>query len=518
MTAELPLHILHLEDDKTDAALVQDTLEAGGIVSAITCLHSRADFEAALERGGIDLILSDYSLPAFDGATALEMVHAGWPAIPLIFVSGTLGEERAVESLKRGATDYVLKGALSRLVPAVRRAMLEVAANKDRRLLEAQFVEAQKMDVIGRLACGVAHDFNNILGVIMLCSDLMMEALGPADRLRKPAGEIRNATDRAIALIRQLLIFSRKQDVQPMVLDLNDVVKDTEGLLLRLVHENIEMTIIPGEKIGRVRADPGHVGQVLMNLVVNARDAMPNGGRLIIASTNVTLDESCALKHTDATAGDYVMLSVGDTGTGMSEAVKARLFEAFFTTKPPGKGTGLGLATCQTIVKQSGGHIGVDTEQGQGTTFKVYFPRVDEPVDAACLPIQSNQLPGGTETLLHVDDNPAFRDLARIVLEAQGYIVLSASNGQEGLDAAREHRGAPIRLVVTDVLMPVMSGKEMAEHLKAGCPEIKILFTSGYTNDAIARHGVPEPGVAFLSKPYKRAALLRGIRDLLDEK
>jgi two-component system, cell cycle sensor histidine kinase and response regulator CckA len=513
-----PLRILHLEDDATDAALVQDTLEAGGIFPAITCLHTRIDFEAALERGGIDLILSDFSLPAFDGAAALAMAHARWPAIPLIFVSGTLGEEQAVESLKSGATDYVLKGSLSRLVPAVRRAMLEVETNKQRQRLEAQFVEAQKMDVIGRLACGVAHDFNNILGVIMLYSDLMMDALGPTDRLRKPAEEIRNATDRAATLTQQLLIFGRRKSVQPAVLDLNEVARDMEGLLRRLVHENIEMTIVPGDCIGRVKADPGYVGQVLMNLVVNARDAMPNGGRLTIAVTNVTLEDSYAATHQDATAGDHVMLTVSDTGTGISDEVKARLFEAFFTTKAPGKGTGLGLATCQTIVRQSGGHIGVYSELDHGTTFKVYFPRVDEPFDTTSLPIPDAQLPSGTETLLVVEDERTLRDLARDILEAQGYTVLTASNGREGLDAARDHRGTPIRLVVTDVIMPVMSGKEMAEQLKASHPEMKILFTSGYTDDAITHHGVLEPGVAFLSKPFKRAILLRKIRDLLDDK
>jgi hypothetical protein len=645
-----PLHILHLEDDPNDAALVQSTLEAGGITCAATCVQNRADFVAALEHGGIDLILSDFSLPAFDGFSAAELVRSKWPDIPLILVSGTLGEEQAVDSLKGGATDYVLKGHLSRLVPAVRRAMQEVeehdkhqraekmiqserdfseaslnslpgifflydqagkflrwnrnfervsgyateeiarmrpfdffvgderdyiakkieevftagAANAEahftakdgmrtsyyftghkiqtegktcligigldisgREKLEAQFIEAQKMEVVGHLASGVAHDFNNILAVIVGYSDLAMQALGPEDPLRKHLGEIRHATERAAGLTRQLLIFSRKQTVQPVVLDLNDVVKDLKKMLRRLIDENIELTIVPGKQTGRVKADSGYVGQVLMNLVVNARDAMPNGGKLTIATNNVTLDENYARTHTgvipglpaeaSAKAGDYVMLSVSDTGTGMTDEVKARLFEAFFTTKPKGKGTGLGLATCQTIVQQSGGHIGVYSEVGKGTTFKIYFPRVEQPVDISTKPGETSPLPRGTETLLLVEDEPAVRHLATRVLEAQGYNVLRANNGQDALHMAREHKGSPIRLVVTDVIMPLMGGKVMAEWLKTTYPDLKILFTSGYTDDAIAQHGVFDAGVEFLPKPYTPASLSCKVRAMLDK-
>jgi CheY-like chemotaxis protein len=276
------------------------------------------------------------------------------------------------------------------------------------------------------------------------------------------------------------------------------------------------MTIVPGKDIGRVKADSGHIGQVLMNLVVNARDAMPHGGKLIIATNNVTLDEEYARAHTSAIPGDYVMLSVRDTGAGMTEEVKARLFEAFFTTKPKGKGTGLGLATCQTIVQQSGGHIGVHSEPGKGTTFKIYFPRVEQALDVASRPIPRGPLPRGTETLMVVEDDPSVRHLAGGVLESQGYEVLSASNGQDALHVASGHKGAPIRLVVTDVIMPLMSGKVMAEWLKTTYPELKILFTSGYTDDAIARHGMLETGVEFLSKPYTPATLARKVREMLD--
>ena len=448
--------------------------------------------------------------------SALEIAHAKWPAIPLILLSGTLGEERAIDSLKSGATDYVLKERLARLVPAVHRAMKEVEERVERQHLEAQFIEAQKMEVVGQLAGGVAHDFNNILAVIMGYSDLTMERLGPDHVLKNNLETIRSAAEQAAGLTRQLLIFSRKQTVQPVVLDLNDVVKDLDKMLRRLIDENIEMTIVPGKQIGRIKADSGYVGQVLMNLVVNARDAMPNGGKLTIATDNVTLDENYARTHPGAIPGDYVMLSVSDTGTGMTDEVKARLFEAFFTTKPKGKGTGLGLATCQTIVQQSGGHIGVDSEVGKGTTFKIYFPRVEQPLDVAARLLQTGPLPRGTETLLVVEDEPAVRHLARDVLEAQGYEVLRAANGQHALHVAREHKGSPIRLVITDVIMPRMGGKVMAEWLKATYPDLKILFTSGYTDDAIARHGVLEPGVEFLPKPYTPATLARKVREMLD--
>ncbi len=511
-----PLHILHLENDPNDAALVQSTLEAEGITCATIHVRHHDDFVAALEHGGIDLVLSDFSLPAFDGLSAAEIVRAKWPAIPVILVSGTLGEERAIDSLKSGATDYVLKERLARLAPAVRRAMQEVEEHAECLRLKTQFIEAQKMEVIGQLAGGVAHDFNNILAVIMCYSDLIISDLGPDSPLQKFAEESRHASERAAGLTRQLLVFSRKQTVQPVVLDINDVVKDLDKMLRRLIDENIEMTIVPGKPIRRIKADPGYVGQVLMNLVVNARDAMPNGGKLTVATNNVTRDENDARTDPGAIPGDYVMLSVSDTGTGMTDEVKARLFEAFFTTKPSGKGTGLGLATCQTIVQQSGGSIGVSSEVGKGTTFKIYFPAVEQPFDVAARTIQTGPLPRGTETLLIVEDDPSVRLLARRVLEAQGYGVLSASNGQHALQVVREHEGLPIRLVVTDVIMPLMGGKELAEWLKTTYPDLKTLFTSGYTDDAIARHGVLETGVEFLPKPYTPATLARKVREMLD--
>ncbi|MEI9893000.1 MAG: ATP-binding protein [Chthoniobacter sp.] len=426
------------------------------------------------------------------------------------------GEELAIDALKSGATDYVLKERLSRLAPAVRRAMQEVDERTDRRRLEAQFIEAQKMDVIGQLAAGVAHDFNNILGTIMMCGDLITDGLDPASPLREFTEEIQHASGRAVGLTRQLLIFSRKESVQPVALDLNEVVKELTKMLYRLIDANITMTIVPGDPLGQAMADPGYVGQVLMNLVINARDAMPQGGALTITTADVTLDQDYARTHAGVVPGRYVRLSVHDTGTGMTDEVKAHLFEAFYTTKPPGKGTGLGLSTCQTIVQQSGGHIGVESEPGRGTTFHINFPRVVHELSVPVKPVPAGALPRGTETLLVVEDEPAVRHLARGALELHGYKVLTAANGQDALHVVREHQGAPIRLVITDLIMPLMGGKVMAEWLTAIDPALQVLFTSGYTEDAIARQEVLAEGVEFIAKPYTLALLLRKVREMLD--
>ncbi len=424
-----------------------------------------------------------------------------------------------LETLRRrkDGTTYPVEVSLSSVTLDREYVVAIVRDITERRKLEAQFIEAQKMEAVGQLAGGVAHDFNNILAVIVGYSNLIQSALDPDSPLRKYTEQVHHSADRATGLTQQLLIFSRKQKVQPVVLDLNDAVKDLNKMLRRLVDEHIEMAVVPGKQTGRIKADPGYLWQVLMNLVVNARDAMPNGGKLTIATQNVTLDGDYARTHTGVMPGNYVMMSVSDTGTGMTDEVKARIFEAFFTTKPEGKGTGLGLATCQTIVQQSGGHIDVDSRVGGGTTFKIYFPQVDEPLDTDAKFIKAGPLPRGTETLLVVEDEPALRQLAQLVLEAQGYAVLLAANGQDALRVAREHKGPPIRLVLTDVIMPRMGGKAMAEWLKTTYPDLKILFTSGYTDEAMAQHGVIEAGIDFLAKPFRPATLAHKVRELLDQ-
>jgi two-component system, cell cycle sensor histidine kinase and response regulator CckA len=511
------IQILIVEDNPADADLVVRELRRSGFEFDWQRVDTEAAYLARLNPG-LHLILSDYQMPQFSGLRALELLKQK-PAldIPFIIVSGTIGEELAVMAMQQGAADYLLKDRIARLGPAVSRALQEVEERAERKRLEAQFIEAQKMEVVGQLAGGVAHDFNNVLAVIMGYSDLIAQDLGSDHPLQKYAEEIRLASKRAAGLTQQLLIFSRKQTVQAEVLDLNEVVESMEKMLRRLVDENVEMTVVRGEQIGQIRADSGYVWQVLMNLVVNARDAMPNGGKLTIETSDATLDDDYAETHPGVFSGDYVMLSVRDTGVGMSEEVKTRMFEAFFTTKPKGKGTGLGLVTCQTIVRQLGGHIDVSSEVGQGTTFKIYFPRIEQSAHAVTKSLlQTGPVRRGTETLLLVEDEPSVRQLAEGVLKSQGYEVLTAPNGQDALRVAREHQGQPIALVVTDVVMPRMGGKVMAEWLKTTYPDLKVLFTSGYTEDAIAQHGVLDAGVEFLPKPYSPASLAHKVRELLD--
>ena len=513
-----PLHILHLEDDPADAELIRSLLEADGISCVVVRVEKEADFLAALDNGDIDLVLSDYSLPTFDGISAVQMVHARRPDLPVIIISGTLGEQQAIDCLQNGATDYILKERLLRLCPAVWRSMQDAEDRAERKKLEALLIEAQKMEVVGHLAGGVAHDFNNILAVIMGYSEVILSKLDAENPLRKYTEEIQHASKRAAGLTRQLLVFSRKQIVNPVVLDLNQVVLEMEVMLGRLVDENIDISMELGKDLGSVSADSGYVGQLLMNLVVNARDAMPQGGKLEIKTDNVDMTRDRVGECGDLAPGGYVMLSIRDTGTGMSAAVKARLFEAFFTTKPAGRGTGLGLSTCQTIVEQSGGHITVASEEGKGTCFKIFFPRVFHQVSepTRVTPVAGTS-PRGTETLLVVEDEPTLRHLVRDVLEGQGYHVLTASNGQDALHVVKANTNSPVKLVVTDVIMPVMGGKVMSEWLMMSDPHLKVLFTSGYTDDTITRHGVLDSRVEFLSKPYTTATLIGKVREMLDE-
>ena len=511
-----PIQILIVEDNPTDAELLVKELRRSGFSFHWQRVDTEAEFLAQLNPD-LDLILSDFEMPEFNGLRALELLKQQPTLdIPFMIVSGTIGEEMAVAAMREGAADYLLKDRIGRLGPAVARALHEVEERVKNKQLEAQFIEAQKMEVVGHLAAGVAHDFNNVLAVIMGYSDLIVEDPS-TDQLVQYVEEIRHAAERAAGLTRQLLVFSRKQTVQAIELDVNEVVENMEKMLRRLIDENVEMTVAYGDNIGTIKADSGYVWQVLMNLVVNARDAMPNGGKLTIKTGAVVLDEAYTQAHPGTTSGDYVVLSISDTGIGMTEEVKAHLFEAFFTTKAAGKGTGLGLITCQTVVRQSGGHIDVSSELGKGTIFKIYYPRIEQSAGTATQSLpKMGSLKRGTETLLVVEDEPSLRHLAEGVLKAQGYHVLTAPNGQDALRVADEHQGEPIALVVTDIIMPRMGGKAMAEWLQTTSPDLKILFTSGYTDDAITHHGTLEEGIEFLPKPYTPATLARKVRELLD--
>jgi signal transduction histidine kinase len=516
----LKARILIVDDLQVNITLLERTLRGAGYES----ISSTRDPHQVCElhrKNRYALILLDLEMPGMDGFQVMEAMKAleSGSYLPVLVI--TAQPQHKLRALKSGARDFVSKPVdltevLMRVHNLVEVHLLNLAAEARTEQAEGRFIEAQKMDALGQLATGVAHDFNNIIAIVMGYSEMAMEKLGPGNDLIGDLETIRAACERAAGLTRQLLIFSRKQEVRLVILDLNDVLKDMRNMLPRLVDENIEMTMLPGNLSGRIKADTGYVGQVLMNLVVNARDAMPNGGRLAIATGNATLDENWAGAHPGAKSGQYIFLSVSDTGTGMTDEVKARMFEPLFTTKPKGQGTGLGLATCQTIVQQAGGYIEVQSEIGKGSTFKAYFPRVEQPLEPVARPAHVGSSPHGSETLLIVEDDPSVRHLANDIFRSLGYNVLRAANGQHALDVAREHKGLPIDLVITDVIMPVMGGRIMVEWLRSEYPELKILFTSGYPDDSIKHHGVFQPGIEFLPKPYSPATIARRVREMLD--
>lgn len=511
----VPLKVLIVEDSQDDADLVLRELQRAGYSAEWKRVENETDFLVEIGNQP-DVILSDFSMPEFDGLRAVRLLRDRGLETPFILISGTVGEDIAVEAIKQGVTDYLLKDRIARLGSAVQRALKGVEELNERRRLRAQFIEAQKMEVIGQLAAGVAHDFNNILAIIMGYSELILSTMSPDNQLCKYIEEIRHASERAVGLTRQLLLFSRKEVVRPVVVDLTASVLDMDKMIRRLIGENIEVSIQPGEAAGCVRADPGHIVQLLMNLVVNARDAMPNGGTLTVTTGGVTWGAGGSGLPAGTEPGDYVFVAVRDTGTGMTEEIKARLFEPFFTTKAAGKGTGLGLAICQAIVQQSGGLITVDSAPDRGSEFRAYFPKVGGPVEAKPAGIPGGGQVRGTETLLVVEDDGSVRDLACTALEAKGFRVFSAPNGQEALRWARENPRLPVRLVIADVIMPLMGGKAMSEELKAVYPGLKIIFTSGHADEAIVHYGVLDEGIVFLPKPYTPATLTGKVRELLD--
>ncbi len=389
-------------------------------------------------------------------------------------------------------------------------------SEKERAVLQEQLRQSQKMEAIGRLAGGIAHDFNNLLTAISGNCELSLLELEEGNLLRGNLEEIKKAADRATVLTRQLLAFSRRQILEFKVLDLNKVILDLEKMLHRVIGEDIELVTFLAEDLGKIKTDPGQVEQVVMNLAVNARDAMPNGGKLTIETANVELDEAYAHTHLGAKPGRYVRLSLSDTGVGISSEVREQVFEPFFTTKEKGKGTGLGLSTVYGIVKQSGGYIGVYSELGHGTTFKIYLPRVDEPVEVLGEGVKGEEVPFGRETILLVEDEESVRKFAVSTLRRLGYEVLEASRGEEALSVCERHEG-PVHMTVTDVVMPGMSGRELAEKLLVLRPEMKVLYMSGYTDDTIVRHGVLEKGVNYIQKPFSMEVLAKKVREVLEK-
>jgi two-component system cell cycle sensor histidine kinase/response regulator CckA len=523
-----PLRVLMVEDSASDAKLVLQELGCMGRTIEHERVQTARTMRDALDRQAWDVVLSDWSMPSFSASAALDILKDKQLDVPFIIVSGTIGEETAVQAMRGGAQDYVLKDKLQRLTPAIERELREheervagreAAAGRLRaehalRLSEEQLRQAQKMEAVGRLAGGVAHDFNNVLSVILGYGELVLADLKATDPIRADVEEIRKAAARAAGLTRQLLLFSRQQIVASRVIDLHDTLANMNKMLRRILGEDVDLLLLAPQSPGRVHVDPSHLEQVILNLVVNARDAMPAGGKLTVETSNVVLDEEYVLHHLLAKTGPYVMMAVSDTGTGMDAKTQARIFEPFFTTKEQGKGTGLGLSIVFGIVQQSGGHIWVYSEPGKGTTFKVYLPRVDAEVDVPREPSTPTTL-RGTETILLVEDEEQVRGMVLNVLRRQGYLVVAAQNAGEALLLCEEHPGK-IDLLLTDVVMPQMNGPALAKRLTTIRPGLRVLYMSGYTDDSIARHGILEAGASYLQKPVTPSLISRKIREVLD--
>ncbi|HEU4760891.1 MAG TPA: response regulator [Gemmatimonadales bacterium] len=630
-----PLQVLLLEDVAMDAELLEFELDRAGLDCEVRRVSARDDFVQALREFHPDVILSDFSLPQFDGMRALELARAWASSIPFIVVTGSINEETAVQCMKAGATDYVLKSNLTRIGPAVRtalererergereraqaalrrseadlrtifdttsqalvlldregrvrlfnaaaaraearlgarigigmrigdlsllaedqfhraltgeRASVESAAADgtaqfdityapvcdeqhavigvcvtavditERRRMDDNLRRAERMQATGRLAGGVAHEVNNMMTAILGFGDFLLRSLEPHDERQSDVQEILKAARRAADVTRQLLAFSRQQVLHPRTVDLNAVIRELLPMLQRSVTEEHQLVTHLSPEPCCCHADPGQLEQVLLNLVLNARDAMPEGGRITIQTTRQRFDDSYALRHPDLSLplGDFVMMAVSDTGAGMDEATMHRIFEPFFTTKPVGQGTGLGLSTAYGIIKQSNGFIFAYSEPGQGTVFKTYLPLSPEPAER---PSGPRRMPpkGGSETVLLVEDEPMVRSLAARALRNFGYTIIEASDGRQALEVFQRQE-SDIALVVTDVAMPDMGGRELATRLNELAPELPVLFMSGYTGEEVTERGMLPAGVPFQSKPFAPDALASRVRHLLDK-
>ena len=506
---------LLLVDDDEDDYLLTTKLLRNSERTSFTVIWARG-FDDALDelRNPFDACLVDYRLGSHNGLELIERAIGEGFCNPMILLTGRGDHEVDVEAMKAGAADYLVKDQitaqlLERVIRhSIERKVSEVALRRS----DEQLRQSQKMEALGSLAGGLAHDFNNLLSVILSYSELLAGDLKTGDPMLADLEQINSAGLRASNLTRQLLAFSRQQVLQPKVIDLNTVFNSMEKMLRRLIGEDVELVTVTGPELRQILADPSQMEQVIMNLAVNARDAMPRGGKLTIETAEVILDEPYAAHHAGVTAGPHVMLAVTDTGTGMDAATLARIFEPFFTTKEVGKGTGLGLATVFGIVRQSGGTIRAMSKLGEGTTFRVYFPSATHAVlTPAPVPTVERPTLRGSETVLLVEDEETVRILVRTILQRYGYNVLEAQSGGDAFLLCEQY-GAKIDLLLADVVMPRMSGPQLAARLLLVRPEMKVLFMSGYTNDEIVRHGVSDARTAFFHKPVRPEALAISVR------
>ena len=517
-----PLRVLFVEDSPDDVELIARELHRHGFACEPTSVETAAGFIAAIETSKWDVILSDHSMSQFSSTEALDLLRGHGFDTPFIIVSGTIGEDSAVEAMRAGAHDYVLKQNLRRLGPAVERELREAANRRTQKSTEAALLaseqrlrHAQKMESVGRLAAGIAHDFNNLLTVILGFTEFVIERLPPGEDLRRDASAIRSAAQRATGLTRQLLAFSRQQVLERQVVDLAAAVDQLQPMIARLIGEDVQIEFDPGTRPQWVLIDPGQFEQVLMNLAVNARDAMPSGGHLRVRLSQERLDEEQA-STLDVAPGTYVVMSVADTGEGIDAATLECIFEPFFTTKAPGRGTGLGLSTVFGIVRQSGGVIDVTSERGRGSTFRVYLPL--SPTGAPDAPAKPVPAPSGTKTstILLAEDEEGVRTFLDMALRRAGHRVIATGSGPDAV-AAGQTPQHPIDLLIADVVMPGLSGPEVAEQLRRTHPRLRVLFLSGYASHTALPEKVLAEPAAFLQKPFTIEALMAKVRERLTD-
>ena len=507
------IRLLLVEDNPADARFLQAML-GGSVDPRFELVHVEqlGAAQRQVELQSYHAVLLDLSLPDAQGLQGVTVLHEQMPTLPIVVLTGSDDEALAVDAVRQGAQDYLVKGKIDStlLTRTVRYAI-------ERNQLEGQLRHAQKMETIGRLAGGLAHDFNNLLTVAITHTDLMRSRLHAGDPLLEHVNEMEHAAEQAISLTRQLLAFSRQQVLTPRVLDLNHVVSRMVSMMRRLIGTDIELSNVLQMGLGLVQVDPGQIKQVILNLILNARDAMPQGGKLTIETKDFTVGRA-GLRAAGATipAGDYVLLAVGDTGSGMDAATQLHLFEPFFTTKPVGQGTGLGLATVYGIVQQSGGFIQVESAAGEGSTFRILLPRAHQTVAEVDHSEPVAAAGRGFETILLVEDYPSLRAAFRSVLRSKGYQVLEASDGVEALDIASQLDG-PLHLLVTDIVMPKLNGRELAAQLLVLRPGLRVLFMSGYPKGGIGYPGISDAEISFLEKPFNAETLARKVREVLNQ-